>query len=55
VGWYACQRFVWEFLKPYPTLIGPFNIFHIVCAILLLYSIFMLRRDNELRPAVQKL
>lgn len=55
VGWYACQRFVWEFLKPYPTLIGPFNIFHIVCAILLAYSIFMLRRDNDLHPAVQGL
>jgi phosphatidylglycerol:prolipoprotein diacylglycerol transferase len=55
VGWYACQRFAWEFLKPYPTLIGPFNIFHIVCAILLAYSIFMLRRDNEFRPAVQRL
>jgi prolipoprotein diacylglyceryltransferase len=55
VGWYACQRFLWEFFKPYPTLIGPFNIFHIVCAILLAYSIFMLRRDNDLRPAVQGL
>jgi prolipoprotein diacylglyceryltransferase len=55
VGWYAGQRFVWEFLKPYPTPIGPFNIFHSVCAILLCYSIFMLRRDNELRPAVQEL
>jgi len=55
VGWYACQRFVWEFFKPYPTLIGPFNIFHLVCAILLAYSIFMLRRDNEFRPAVQGL
>ena len=55
VGWYACQRFVWEFLKPYPTPIGPFNIFHIVCAILLIYSIFMLRRDNDLRAAVQEL
>jgi prolipoprotein diacylglyceryltransferase len=55
VGWYACQRFIWEFLKPYPPLIGPFNVFHIVCAILLAYSIFMLRRDNEFRPAVQGL
>ena len=41
--------------KPRRTLIGPFNIFHIVCAILLAYSIFMLRRDNDLRPAVQGL
>lgn len=55
LGWYACQRFVWEFFKPYPTLFGPFNIFHIVCAILLCYSIFMLRREHELRPAVQEL
>jgi len=28
--WYGAQRFAWEFLKPYPKLIGPFNIFHIV-------------------------
>ena len=55
VGWYACQRFAWEFLKPYPALIAPFNIFHIVCAILLAYSILMLRRDNDLRAAVQGL
>jgi hypothetical protein len=23
--WYGTQRFVWEWLKPYPPLIGPFN------------------------------
>lgn len=55
VGWYACQRFAWEFLKPYPTILGPLNIFHIVCIVLLTYSIFMLRRDNDLRAAIQKL
>jgi phosphatidylglycerol---prolipoprotein diacylglyceryl transferase len=22
------QRFAWQFLKPYPTLVGQFNIFH---------------------------
>jgi prolipoprotein diacylglyceryltransferase len=22
---YGAQRFLWEFLKPYPKLIGPFN------------------------------
>ena len=26
VGFYGLQRFVWEFLKPYPTVIGPFNL-----------------------------
>jgi len=30
VGWYALQRFAWEFLKPYPTVLGPFNIFHVI-------------------------
>lgn len=42
-GFYALQRFGWEFLKPYATLIGPFSLFHIICAGLLLYSIRMMR------------
>lgn len=41
---YAGQRFLWEFLKPYPTLLGPFNIFHLVTATLFIYGIFMLLR-----------
>jgi phosphatidylglycerol---prolipoprotein diacylglyceryl transferase len=52
VGWYALQRFFWEFLKPYPTVIGPFNVFHILCFGLLAYSLFMTRWNHELRPAV---
>ena len=53
VGWYALQRFVWEFLKPYPTVIGPFNLFHCVCIALFAYSVVMLsRQDHELRAAV---
>src|SRR5437868_4330089 len=28
--WYGLTRFGWEFLKPYPGLIGPFNLFHIL-------------------------
>ena len=31
VGWYGLQRFVWEFIKPYATFAGPFNVFHLVC------------------------
>ena len=46
VGWYALQRFVWEFFKPYATLIGPFNLFHIVCLGLLLYAGSMIRRTT---------
>jgi prolipoprotein diacylglyceryltransferase len=36
--WYGAQRFVWEFLKPYPRLVGPFNLFHILCAGLVVYG-----------------
>jgi hypothetical protein len=35
---YGAQRFVWEFLKPYPGLIGPFNHFHLMCAGLAVYG-----------------
>ena len=52
VAWYAAQRFAWEFLKPYPTVAGPFNIFHLICIALFAYSVFMLRGSHELRPAV---
>ena len=36
--WYGVQRFVWELLKPYPTLIGPFNLFHVLCGGLVAYG-----------------
>jgi hypothetical protein len=36
--WYGVQRFAWEFLKPYPDVIGPFNLFHILCAGLIVYG-----------------
>jgi phosphatidylglycerol:prolipoprotein diacylglycerol transferase len=53
VGWYALQRFVWEFLKPYPAVLGPLNTFHLVCVILLCYSAFMIRgRSHVVREAV---
>ncbi|HEY1710367.1 MAG TPA: prolipoprotein diacylglyceryl transferase family protein [Rhizomicrobium sp.] len=52
VGWYAAQRFVWEFLKPYPTVLGPLNIFHLICLAMLGYSLFMMRTNHELRAAV---
>jgi phosphatidylglycerol---prolipoprotein diacylglyceryl transferase len=52
VAWYAAQRFVWEFLKPYPTVLGPLNVFHLVCIALIGYSVFMMRQNDELRAAV---
>lgn len=36
--WYGVQRFAWEFLKPYPPMFGPFNVFHILCAGLIVYG-----------------
>jgi prolipoprotein diacylglyceryltransferase len=41
-GYYATQRFAWEFLKPYATLVGPFNLFHLLCAALVAYAAIML-------------
>jgi phosphatidylglycerol:prolipoprotein diacylglycerol transferase len=52
VGWYALQRFAWEFLKPYPTLMGPFNLFHLICFSMFAYSLVMMRGKHELRAAV---
>jgi prolipoprotein diacylglyceryltransferase len=52
VGFYAAQRFVWEFFKPYPAVVGPLNVFHLICLVMLGYSLFMMRGNNELRQAV---
>ena len=51
-GCYAVQRFAWEFLKPYPHVIGPFNVFHLICIALFGYSVFMMRQSHELSAAV---
>ena len=55
VGYYALQRFVWEFFKPYPTLLGPLNLFQVLCTILLCYSIFMMSRNHDFRATLAKL
>ena len=47
VAWYGLQRFVWEFFKPYATLVGPFNLFHLVCLALVLYALVMIRRGSR--------
>lgn len=47
VLFYAGQRFVWEFLKPYAAVAGPFNLFHLVCAGLVAYACVMLWRSHE--------
>ena len=51
VAFYGVQRFAWEFLKPYPTVLGPFNVFHLVGVAMIAYSLVMIGRSRELRPA----
>lgn len=48
VAWYGAQRFAWEFLKPYPRLIGPLNLFHILCVGLVVYGCVYFVRDRAL-------
>jgi phosphatidylglycerol:prolipoprotein diacylglycerol transferase len=45
VGIYAAQRFLWEFLKPYGTVVGPFNLFHLISIALIAYALLFARRE----------
>ncbi len=45
VAWYGLQRFALEFLKPYPPLIGPFNVFHLICVGVATYGCAFFFRD----------
>ncbi len=45
IGVYAAQRFLWEFLKPYGPVIGPFNLFHLLSAALVIYAVVFIRRE----------
>ncbi|MDQ7090153.1 MAG: prolipoprotein diacylglyceryl transferase [Methylococcales bacterium] len=47
VGVYAGQRFIWEFLKPYPYLWANFNLFHLLSFLLILYALWMLTRKQS--------
>src|SRR6202790_3540983 len=42
VGYYGLQRFLWEFIKPYGPLVGPFTLFHILSLMLFLYAVVMI-------------
>ncbi|MBR0982308.1 prolipoprotein diacylglyceryl transferase [Bradyrhizobium liaoningense] len=48
--YYGAQRFLWEFLKPYGTLIGPFTLFHLLSLSILLYAGVMLATAPKARP-----
>lgn len=43
--YYATQRFLWEFLKPYATLAFGLNLFQYLCIGLAVYAVLMLRKS----------
>jgi hypothetical protein len=43
---YAVQRFGWEFLKPYLSVVGPLNLFHLLMLGLIAYGLAWWRRDD---------
>lgn len=47
VLFYASQRFIWEFLKPYSAVFGPFNLFQLLCLSLLGYAAMMLIKTRK--------
>ncbi len=54
--WYAAQRFLWEFFKPYAPVLGPLNVFHLLSIAVAAYALFMLstapaRSDERALPA----
>ena len=51
VGYYGLQRFVWEFIKPYGTLVGPFSLFHILSLLIFLYAVVMIATAPTPRAA----
>jgi phosphatidylglycerol:prolipoprotein diacylglycerol transferase len=51
VGYYGLQRFIWEFIKPYGALIGPFTLFHILSMLLLLYAVAMIMTAPDRRAS----
>ena len=55
---YAVQRFAWEFLKPYPRVIGPLNVFHLLTIGLAAYAVASIlravpRTDLDRDPGAQ--
>ncbi|UWU92461.1 prolipoprotein diacylglyceryl transferase [Bradyrhizobium sp. CB1015] len=49
LAYYGAQRFLWEFLKPYGTLVGPLTLFHLLSLSILLYAAIMLATAPKAR------
>jgi phosphatidylglycerol---prolipoprotein diacylglyceryl transferase len=48
---YAAQRFIWEFVKPYPPLMLGLNVFHFLMLGLLAYAVVYARNARRFRRA----
>jgi phosphatidylglycerol:prolipoprotein diacylglycerol transferase len=46
---YAAQRFAWEFLKPYPRLLGPLDVFQLLALGMILYALLYDARARRCR------
>jgi len=43
---YASQRFIWEFLKPYEQILWSFNVFHLLSILLIVYATIFLNNSK---------
>jgi prolipoprotein diacylglyceryltransferase len=50
VGFYGAQRFAWEFIKPYGAVAGPFTLFHLLSAAIVIYAVVMIATMPNARP-----
>jgi phosphatidylglycerol---prolipoprotein diacylglyceryl transferase len=48
---YAAQRFIWEFVKPYPPVMFGLNVFHFLMLGLIAYAAVYARNARDLSPA----
>jgi prolipoprotein diacylglyceryltransferase len=51
VGFYAAQRFLWEFLKPYAPLLGPLTLFHLLSLAIVAYAAYMIATAPRAKAA----
>jgi prolipoprotein diacylglyceryltransferase len=51
VGYYGAQRFLWEFIKPYGAVAGPFTLFHVLSAAVVLYACLMIATAPKGSPS----
>ncbi|MFQ5668275.1 MAG: prolipoprotein diacylglyceryl transferase family protein [Gemmatimonadales bacterium] len=47
VGWYALQRYGWEYLKPYGPVFAGQNVFQMAALVLVFYAIVMIRKTED--------